>query len=348
MLKRQSIVEYGKPLAATEAPLPVPQGGEILVRVGHCGVCHSDIHLQDGHFDLGAGRELDVTGGRALPFTLGHEIEGIVEAAGPDAAIEIGTTCVVYPWIGCGTCATCAGGEEQLCDRPRGIGITVDGGYASHVLVPDAKYLIPYGEADPELVGTYMCSGLTAYAAIRKLGGRAERGPVLIVGLGGVGMMGLQFARALTGAAPYVADSDAGKRETALALGAAAAFDPADKDARKTFLKATGGVFGAVDFAGTGASLDFATGALRKGGKAVVVGLIGGTFQMPIAMFPLRAIAIEGSYVGSLAEAHEMMALVRDGKVAPIPVEARPLDAANSALDDLRAGEIVGRVVLAP
>ncbi|MEZ5839299.1 MAG: alcohol dehydrogenase [Hyphomicrobiales bacterium] len=349
MLKRQSIIEYGAPLAATEAELPQPRGREVLLRVGHCGVCHSDLHLQDGHFDLGGGRQLDVTGGRALPFTLGHEIEGTVAAIG-DAVegVAVGERHVVYPWIGCGTCPTCAAGDEHLCDRPRALGITVDGGYASHVLVPDPRYLIDFGDADPGLAGTYMCSGLTAFSAVRKLGDLARRGPALIVGLGGVGMMGVQFARALTGVAPYVADIDPAKREAAMALGAAGAFDPAAIDARKAFLKATGGVYGAIDFAGTSGSVDFATGGLKKGGKAVIVGLIGGTFQMPVAMFPLRAIAIEGSYVGSLAEAREMMEIVRAGRVAPIPLAARPLEDANEVLDALRGGRIVGRVVLEP
>src|SRR5438552_8441620 len=193
-----------------------------------------------------------------------------------------------------------------------------------------------------------MCSGLTAFAALKRLTEHAKRGPFLLIGLGGVGMMGLVFALALFPHKPIVADIDPAKRAAALAAGAAAAYDPADPAARKALLKATGGVFGAVDFAGTDGSLGFAAGALAKGGKVVVTGLIGGTYTTPIAMFPLRAITIEGTMTGTLAEAEEMMALARAGKVPAVPIIERPLDAAQASLDDLRSGKIVGRVVLAP
>jgi D-arabinose 1-dehydrogenase-like Zn-dependent alcohol dehydrogenase len=171
----------------------------------------------------------------------------------------------------------------------------------------------------------------------------------MIVGLGGVGMMGLQFARALTDAPILVADIDGAKREAALRLGATEAFDPVDAGARKAILKASGGGVGAaVDFAGSDKSLGLAQSAVAKGGAAIVVGLIGGTFSLPIPMFPLRALAVMGSYVGSPAEAAEMMRLVKAGKVAPIPVETRPLAETSRSLDDLRAGRVVGRVVITP
>jgi alcohol dehydrogenase len=160
-------------------------------------------------------------------------------------------------------------------------------------------------------------------------------------------MMGLAFARALFPHAPIVADIDPGKRDAGLKAGAAAAYDPSDKDARKALLKATGGgVYGAVDFVGSDGSLAFAAGALAKGGKVVITGLLGGTYTTPIAMFPLRVFTVEGTMTGTLDEAHEMMALARAGKVPPVPVEERPLAAAQASLDDLRAGRVVGRVVL--
>lgn len=344
---RQSIVEYGKPLCETVVEPPVPEGTQVLVRVHHCGVCHSDLHLRDGHFDIGHGKQLDVTRGRALPFTLGHEIAGEVAALGPEAeGVAIGARRVVYPWIGCGACETCAEGEEHLCNSPRQLGIQVDGGYASHVMVPHPRYLLDAAGIAPALAGALMCSGLTAFSALKRLGALARRGPVLIVGLGGVGMMGLAFARLLGLPAPIVADVSEAKRTAALAAGAAAAFDPTDAGARKALLKQTGGVHGAVDFAGAESSLNFAQGALRKGGKAIVVGLIGGSFEMPIPYFPMRAIGIEGSYVGSLGEAREMLDLVRRGPFAAIPLAHRPLGEAEAALADLAAGRVVGRVIL--
>ena len=159
---------------------------------------------------------------------------------------------------------------------------------------------------------------------------------------------GTAFARALFGHAPIVADIDAGKREAALKAGAAAAYDPADPDARKALVRATGGIYGAVDFVGSDGSLAFAAGSLAKGGKVVVTGLLGGTYTTPIAMFPLRVFTVEGTMTGTLDEANEMMALARAGKVPPVPIIERPLSAAQASLDDLRAGKIVGRVVLVP
>jgi len=349
-MRRQSLIEYAKPLQATEAPTPVPQGTEVLLRVSHCGVCHSDIHLQDGYFDLGGGQKLDVRGNRPLPFTFGHEIAGIVEAIGPDAkGIAKGARFAAYPWIGCGKCGLCTRGDEHMCNAPRALGVTVDGGYATHVLVPHPRYLLDVEGIAPEIAGPLMCSGLTGYGAIKKAIPYLRVGPLLIVGLGGVGMMGLQFARALTTAPILVADIDAAKREAALKLGAKEAFDPADAGAKKAIVKASGGGVGAaVDYAGSDKSFAFAHSVVVKGGAAIVVGLIGGSFTLPVPMFVLRALTVVGSYVGSTAEAREMIDLVKAGKIAPIPIEKRPLDAAGRSLDHLRAGKIVGRVVITP
>ncbi len=345
---RQSMNAYATPLCETVAEAPEPRGTEVLVRINRCGVCHSDIHLQDGYFSLGGDKKLDVTAPaqRSLPFTLGHEIAGVVEKAGPDAEVESGRSFAVFPWIGCRQCAACKAGEENLCAAPRHLGIQVDGGFATHVLVPHPRYLIDHTGLPAALAGAYMCSGLTAYSALKRIAEHAKRGPALLVGLGGVGMMGLALALAMFPQPPIVADIDAGKREAALKAGAAAAYDPADPNARKALFKATGGVYGAVDFVGSDGSLAFASGALARGGKVVITGLIGGTYTTPIAMFPLRVFTIEGTMTGTLGEANEMMALARSGKIPAVPIIERPLSAAQASLDDLRAGKIVGRVVL--
>ena len=345
---RQSMTAYGAPLCETVVDAPEPRGTQVLVRMSRCGVCHSDLHLHDGYFNLGGDKKLDVTAPaqRALPFTLGHEIAGVVERAGPDADVKPGLAAAVFPWIGCGQCAACRAGEENLCAAPRHLGIQVDGGFATHVLVPHPRYLIDYAPLSPALAGAYMCSGLTAFSALKRIAEHAKRGPALLVGLGGVGMMGLAFALALFRDPPIVADIDPAKRAAALKAGAAAAYDPADKDARKALLRATGGVYGAVDFVGSDGSLAFAAGALAKGSKVVITGLLGGTYTTPIAMFPLRVFTIEGTMTGTLDEANEMMALARAGKIPAVPIIERPLSAAQASLDDLRAGKIVGRVVL--
>src|SRR5262245_42801847 len=346
-MHRQSLRAYGEPLCATVIEGPRPQGTEVLVRVERCGVCHSDLHMQDGYFLLGDSKKLDVRAGRALPFTLGHEIAGLVESTGSDSDAKPGARVAVYPWIGCGKCAACSVGDENICAAPRHLGITVDGGFATHVLVSHSRYLIDHAPLDPGYAGALMCSGLTAYAALKRLADRAQRGPLLLVGLGGVGLMGLALAQAMYGAAPLVADIDAKKRAAALAAGAAEAFDPSEPDARKTVLKATGGAYGICGFAGSDASLNFATCVLATGGKVGVTGLIGGVYATAVAMFPLKAMTIEGTTTGTLAEARELVDLVRSKNIPPPPIADRPLAQATTTLDDLRAGRIVGRVVLA-
>jgi alcohol dehydrogenase len=344
---RQSLVAYGQPLCETVADCPTPRGTEVLVRVKCCGVCHSDLHIQDGYFALGGDKRLDITKGRTLPFTLGHEISGIVEAVGEGGDGDaIGRAVAVYPWIGCGTCPACREGEENLCSAHRHLGIAVDGGYAGVVLVPHPRYLLDYAPLSPDFAGLLMCSGLTAYSALRHLGSRAERGPVLLVGMGGVGMMGLAIARALFRQPPLVADIDPAKRAAALAAGAAQAFDPADPQSRRAIMAATGGVLAACDFVGSEKSLQFATGVLGRGGKVVVTGLLGGDFTIAAAMIAIKAMTIEGTLTGTLAEARELIDLARTGKLATIPTHERKLDQAQGALDDLRAGRIVGRSVL--
>ena len=158
---------------------------------------------------------------------------------------------------------------------------------------------------------------------------------------------GLAIAHALFKQPPFVADIDA-KREAALAAGAAAAFDPSEESARRALVaKSGGGVYGACDFAGSTKSLAFATGVLARGGKVVVTGLLGGTFSMPSAMFALKAIAIEGTQTGTLTQARELLQVIRERSLRFPPIKERPMAEAQAALDALRAGKVLGRVVLA-
>ena len=131
-----------------------------------------------------------------LPFTLGHEIAGVVEEVGPDVSKDlIGTKKAVFPWIGCGQCRDCLNGDENLCAKQRFLGVAIDGGFASHVLVPDAKYLLDYDPLPVNQAATLMCSGVTAYGALKRLVDRPRQRNLLLIGLGGVGMMGLAFAQ---------------------------------------------------------------------------------------------------------------------------------------------------------
>jgi len=343
----EAVTKFGEPLERLETTTPTPQGKEVLLKVTQCGVCHSDVHLHDGYFDMGNGVKAPVRA--PLPMTLGHEIEGTVVALGPDAkGVKIGDHVVAYPWIGCGGCATCLRGDEQLCAKPQQLGIQRGGGFADHCLAPDAKYLIATGEA--KLSAPYMCSGLTAFSALKKVERAGKGDPILIVGFGGLGMMALAFARHLYPDAPvYVADVSAEKRAAAQAEGVTA-FDVGDaKQELARLLQLTeGGAFAVLDFVGSESSFAFDNGAVRRGGRIIIAGLFGGAVSLPIPTFPLRALAVMGTFVGRLDEAREVMDLVRANKVAPIPLQERPLSAATAALDDLRAGRVVGRVLLKP
>lgn len=347
----QAMVEFGKPLQDIETPTPVPQGSEVLLKVTNCGVCHSDVHIHDGHFDLGNGNKLPL-GNLKLPHTMGHEIEGEVVAIGPDVkGVKIGDRRAAFPWIGCGDCPACLRNEENYCLRPRNLGCSANtpGGYATHVLVPHAKYLLDYGSTAPALAAAYMCSGLTAFSAMKKVGKLGPEDQVVVLGVGGVGMMGVQFAKALFGKGPIAADIDDARLEAAKKAGASATYNTKDPaSAKKLMADTRGGAFAVVDFVGSEATFAFANSIVRKGGKIIIVGLFGGAMAMPIPMFPMRALTIAGSFVGSLPETEEMMALVRAGKVDAIPYQTRPLSEATKTLDDLRGGKIVGRVVLAP
>lgn len=334
----------GAPLEQVESATPAPQGTEVLLKMVACGVCHSDIHMHDGQFNLGNGKQLDV--GRP-GMVLGHEIFGEVVALGPDATgASIGDRRVVFPWIGCGECAACKRGDEQLCTPGRALGIVASGGFADHVLVPHSRYLFDKGNVKDSLAATYACSGLTAYSALKKVGTLHEGDEVVIIGAGGVGMMAIQIALSALGIDPIVVDIDDSKLKAASDLGVTRTYNSAEPDAAKAIRKATGGAFAVLDFVGAEASVNFGLSCLRKGGMLVIVGLYGGALNIPIPFLPMNARIIQGSYVGTLADMGELMALVRAGKVAPIEIQERPLSEANAALADLKAGKISGRQVL--
>ncbi len=344
---------FGRPLVEATAATPVPRGHEVVVRVGSCGVCHSDVHLADGYFDLGNGAKVGLANSVSPPRTLGHEIAGTVVAVGDDVdGVAPGDERVVYPWIGCGRCATCAAGDEQLCNQPRVIGINVDGGFADHVLVPHEKYLFDYAPLSEEQACTYACSGLTAFGALKKVAaafaGDAGR-RLLIVGAGGVGLSGIRMAARLGLPAPIVAEVDRTKWSIAREAGAMELVDPKADGAARALMKSTGGgVDAAIDFVGAGESFAFGFGVLRKGGLLVSVGLFGGATSLSPAMIALKAVRVAGSYVGSPAEMREMMAMARADALPELPLAPVPLSAANATLEALKEGRVRGRAILKP
>jgi D-arabinose 1-dehydrogenase-like Zn-dependent alcohol dehydrogenase len=314
-------------------------------------VCHSDVHIWDGHFDLGDGKQISLASrGVNLPFTMGHEIAGEVVALGPNATgARVGDKVVAYPWIGCGECAVCLKGEELLCLNPRTLGTRRAGGYGTHVIVPHGRYLLSHEGVPQGLAATYTCSGITAFSALKKTRERLTANDhLVIIGAGGVGGSAVHIAPAAVAGKVIVADIDAQKRAHARQMGAVATIDNAAPDAVKQVMAATdGGAAAAIDFVGSPQTMQFGVNILRKGGKLVMVGLYGGANPVSTVLFPFKMMTIEGSYVGTLDDLRELLALVQAGKVPPIPIETRPANEASAALSDLKAGgRVRGRVVL--
>jgi D-arabinose 1-dehydrogenase-like Zn-dependent alcohol dehydrogenase len=351
-MKSYDVVDFARPLQKVEKPTPQPKGTEVLLRTLAAGVCHSDLHIWEGWYDLGGGKRL-VARERGLipPLTMGHEIVGEVVAFGPEAkGVAVGDERLAHPWIGCGECAVCRRGEEQLCLTPRFLGVQKPGGYADHVLVPHARYLLDLGKLSPAQAAPYACSGITTFGALKRVGEAIFREqPIMIIGAGGLGLMCLALLKALGGFGAIVADNDPMKREAALRAGAIAAIDAAADDAvKQAQAAAKGPLAAAIDFVGASATARLGIDALAKGGKYVIVGLFGGDITLSLPLLPMRAITVQGSYVGSLAEMKELLSLVASGKVPPVPISAYPLDEANAVLESLKAGRVIGRAVLTP
>jgi D-arabinose 1-dehydrogenase-like Zn-dependent alcohol dehydrogenase len=341
------LTQFGAPLSEVIESPPAPKGAQVLLRVSACGVCHSDLHVADGYFDLGNGQKLDLAPAVKLPRILGHEIAGVVEDLGPEATgVKVGDRRTIYAWGGCGSCAQCRADQENLCTKPQNLSIHADGGFSNYVLVDHPRYLVEYEPLPAPFAATLGCSGLTAFCALKKAAPVDAEHPLLIIGAGGLGLAAVSLCHALYGMGPIVADIDAAKLQTALEAGASAVIDPADPDARKSVLAATGGIFSAIDFVGSEKSAAFGLSSLRKGGRLFVVGLFGGSLAISLPTLPIRGVSIIGVFTGTLPELRELMALAREGKVKSAPIETRPLETAQQSLDDLRAGHVRGRIVL--
>jgi len=282
---------------------------------------------------------------------MGHEIGGeVVEVGAGVRDLQVGDRVIVYPWLGCGECPTCVAGDEHLCPRAaRNLGIQLPGGYADLVRVPHERYLVPIGTLEPARAATFACAGITAYGAIRKLPVVTADDWVVVIGCGGVGMTAVALLSALSPAQVVAVDPDPAKRETAQRYGARLVIDPTDPGAAKAIVKGTGGnVAGAIDFVGAETTSALAAGVVRRAGQVVIVGLFGGEFRIPVPMFPLKSLSITGSYVASLADLRELVALAQRVTLPEIPLELRPMSRVNESLQDLAQGRVVGRVVLQP
>ena len=311
-------LEHGQPLQKRFHDTPKPQGSEVLVRITRAGVCHSDLHIWDGYFDLGGGKRFYVKDrGCVPPFTLGHEPFGVVEALGPsakkiDKKLRIGQKRLVFPWIGCGKCAVCEAGQDNYCvSGTRFLGVNRPGAYATHVLVPHPKYLVDTAGIDDSFAATLACSAITVYSAINKLAAPGPKDEIAVLGCGGLGLIAISVLRAKGVKGIVACDIDDAKLAAAKKQGAARTVNTRAPDAAQQLA----GIAGAVDLVGAPATAALGLGALRKGGKYVICGLFGGELTQPLPPFAQRAIGLQGSYVGNLQELKEVVALAKKKKL---------------------------------
>jgi propanol-preferring alcohol dehydrogenase len=256
----------------------------------------------------------------------------------------------VYPWIGEGLCPACRIGEENLCDKPRSLGIYNDGGYADYVLVPSYKYLVKLGdELDTDTSAPLSCSALTAYGAVKNAN-LTPNDNVVIVGTGGLGLMAIQLAKAITGSRIIALDRDEDKLKAAKENGADDIINSKKEDAVKVVMELTKkmGADAVIDFVNASSTVEVDMNLLRRRAKLVLVGLFGGELKLNLISMPTRSYKLIGSYTGSMSDLIELVSLAKRDIIKPVISNRFKLDEATKALRMLKDGEILGRGVINP
>lgn len=351
-MKAARIVHPNNPLQVQHIETPKPKGSQVLVKVQSVGVCHSDIHLWEGGYEGPGGQFLKTTDrGVKYPLTPGHEIAGVIESMGDEAAgFKKDEKVLVFPWVGDGLCPACRAGEENLCDNPQSLGIYREGGYAEYILVPSYKYLIKIGdEMDVDAGSTLSCSALTAYSAVKNAGLKPDNN-VVMLGAGGLGLMAIQLAKAVTGARVIALDIDDDKLRAAKNNGADIAINSKNEDAVKLVMESTGklGADAVIDFVNSSKTAESNMQMLRRRARVVFVGLYGGELKLNLVAMPTRAYRLIGSYTGSMIDMVELVALAKRGIINPVISDRFKLEQATEALSKLKEGQIVGRSVINP
>ena len=330
------VEQFGKPLVIKELDIPEPGPGQILVKTEACGVCHTDLHAANGDWPLKP----------ALPFTPGHEGIGIVTALGAGVtAVKEGDR-VGVPWLysACGHCEFCLAAREPVCAEAQFGGYTKNGGFAEYI-VADPNYVahIPAGLA-PREAAPLICAGITSYKGIKETQARPGEW-VVVSGVGGLGHLGIQYAKAM-GLHVCAVDIDDGKLAHAKRLGADAVVNAKDGDPIAAVRKATGGgAHGVLITAPSLGAFKQGVGMTRKCGTCVLVGLPPGEFPTPLFDVVANCITIRGSFVGNRRDMAEALAFAADGKVKA-DIELQPLSAINNVFHRLAHGDVPSRVVL--
>ncbi|MBB4212191.1 propanol-preferring alcohol dehydrogenase [Rhodothalassium salexigens DSM 2132] len=327
--------QFGAPLAIEEAPIPEPGPGQIQVKIEACGVCHTDLHAAHGDWPVKP----------EPPFIPGHEGVGFVSGVGPGVTTVKEGDRVGVPWLysACGHCEHCLGGWETLCESQSNTGYSVNGGFADYALA-DPDYVghlpanLPFVDIAPVL-----CAGVTVYKGLKT----TETKPgdwVVISGIGGLGHMAVQYARAM-GLRVAAVDIDDDKLRLAERLGAAVTVNATRTDPAAFLQAQIGGAHGALVTAVSPKAFEQALGTVRRGGTVALNGLPPGDFPLPIFDMVLRGITVRGSIVGTRLDLAEALAFAGDGLVKATTTTAS-LDQVNDVFARLHKGDIEGRVVL--
>ena len=332
-----AVVEhFGKPLVMHELDIPTPGPGQILVKTEACGVCHTDLHAATGDWPLKP----------KLPFIPGHEAIGRVAAVGAGVTLVKEGDRVGVPWLysACGHCEYCLTAWETVCAEAEFGGYTKNGGFAEYLLAdPDYVAHIP-AKLDAKQAAPLICAGITTYKGIKET--KARPGDwIVISGAGGLGHLGIQYAKVM-GLQVCAVDIDDGKLALAKKLGADVVVNAKHGDADDAVKKATsGGAHGVLITAPSLSAFKQGVGMTRKRGTCVLVGLPPGEFPVPLFDVVANCITIRGSFVGNREEMAETLAFAADGKVKA-DIELQPLSAINDIFDRLEHGKVAGRVVL--
>lgn len=334
-MKAAVVREFGKPLSIEEMPVKRPGKNELLVKVIASGVCHTDLHAANGDWPVKP----------VLPLIPGHEALGYIVAVGEDVDYVKEGDIVGVPWLysACGHCEHCITGWETLCESQKNGGYSVDGGYAEYVIA-DARYVghLPAGINFTEMA-PILCAGVTVYKGLKET--EVKPGEwVAISGIGGLGHVAVQYAKAM---GMHVAAIDIADDKLALAkkLGADLVVNAKQQDPGAFLKKETGGMHGVLITAPSTIAFKQGLSVLRRKGTIALNGLPPGSFELPIFETVLNRHTIRGSIVGTRKDLQEALNFAVEGKIKAT-VHAAKLEDINKVLDDMKKGEIEGRMVL--
>jgi propanol-preferring alcohol dehydrogenase len=328
---------FDQPLAIEEVPVPEVGPGQVLMQVVASGVCHTDLHAARGDWPVKP----------SPPFIPGHEGVGHVAAVGAGVKRVKEGDRIGVPWLhsACGACAHCRTGWETLCHDQKNTGYSVNGGFAEYVLAdPNYVGLIPDG-LDFAPAAPVLCAGVTVYKGLKETEARPGEW-VAVSGIGGLGHMAVQYAKAM-GLHVAAVDVHPAKLALAAALGADLAVNAAEEDPGEALQRRVGGVHGALVTAVSPKAFAQAMGMLRRRGTMALVGLPPGSFPLPIFETVLKRITVRGSIVGTRQDLEECLAFAAEGKVRATYSE-EPLEAINDVFARMQAETIEGRIVLRP